>query len=246
MNSSPRQFQLVGGAADGEWTLVLKTLAPMPTRLSTLFGEWLYLLRSALDGIAYHLAVKDSGQDPPPNAGQIYFPIKDTPEEYDDPKYRARMKAISSDTFDLLRKTQPFNMPFGIRAHPLWWIEELARLDRHRRGHVLAPHVVQSRVQIRDPVKLGKYHIQLDKPFPLDESADLSVLDVHAPPEFSEQQIIEHMDIEHALTGFLDVSDWQTRAAHPMDEVLFVGRMAALEENVFQIAAQVANGSAFA
>lgn len=246
MSASPRQFQLVRGEADGEWTLVLKTLVPMPNRLSTLFGEWLYLLRAALDGIAYHLAVKDSGQDPPPNARQIYFPIKDTPEQYDDPEYRTKLKAISSDTFALLRRTQPFTMSFGVRAHPLWWIEELARLDRHRRGHVLAPHVVQSRVEVREPVKHGKYHIQLDKPFPLDESDSMPILDVHAPPEFSEEQVIDLMDIEHALQGFLDVTSWQTGAAHPMDKLVFASRMAALEEQVLGIVAPVADGSAFA
>lgn len=246
MQAGPMQFELVPSVVDGQWTLILETLVPMPSRLSTLFGEWLYLLRAALDGIAYYLAVRDSGLDPPPNEQLIYFPIKDSSEEYDKPSHRRRLTALSDDTFALLRKVQPFHMSFGGRAHPLWWIDELARLDRHRRGHALAPHVNDSRVIVQEPLKKGKFHLQLDNPVPLDQPGPISVLDVQAPPAFDKQQVMEHMDIRRALIGVLDVTSWYAGAAHPMNQVLLADRMATLEWQVSNIVEPIADGSAFA
>lgn len=78
MERHPRQFGLVA-EADTRWTFVINTIEPMPVRISALFGEWLYLLRAALDGAAYYVAVRDSGQNPPPNERSIYFPIKTDP-----------------------------------------------------------------------------------------------------------------------------------------------------------------------
>ncbi|MFD6197200.1 hypothetical protein ACFWE3_10900 [Mycobacteriaceae bacterium NPDC060252] len=244
-STDPRQFELATGEADGQWTLVLHTLTPTPLRLSTLFGEWLYLLRAALDGIAYYCAVKDSGKDPPPNARRIYFPIKESLSEYDAPKHRESLIALSEETFDLLRKTQPFNTSFGFQSHPLWWIEELSIIDRHRRGHALEPHVVHSRVGLQEPLKYGKSHLQLDKPVPLDESGPMPILDVQAPPEFSKWQVMEHMEIGRALTGYFDVTRWKANAAHPMDTLTLFARMALVERHVLDIVTPAADGTAF-
>lgn len=56
----PRRLTALPGQNDCEWVFGVRTVIPMPIRLSTLFGEWLYELRAALDGTAYHLAVCDS------------------------------------------------------------------------------------------------------------------------------------------------------------------------------------------
>jgi hypothetical protein len=81
----PRRFNLIRSEPEGHWTVVLDTLIPMPVRLSTLFGEWLYLLRAALDGLVYYLAVRDSGQSPPPAEQSLSFPVFVDASKYDGP-----------------------------------------------------------------------------------------------------------------------------------------------------------------
>ncbi|MDT5258885.1 MAG: hypothetical protein QOD10_3965 [Mycobacterium sp.] len=70
----------------------------MPVQLSTLFGEWLYLLRAALDGIVYHLAVRDSGQNPPPAERSLQFPVFLDPAKYDSADHRGNLRhSLSAD-----------------------------------------------------------------------------------------------------------------------------------------------------
>ncbi|SPM40601.1 Mycobacterium numidiamassiliense ORFan [Mycobacterium numidiamassiliense] len=152
----PRRFAVIPAEAPNTWTLVLRTLEPMPTRLSTLFGEWLYELRAALDGILYHLAVQDSGQNPPPAERSLMFPIFLDPARFDDQNHRGRLQAVSDTTFDLLRHVQPFNAQPDHLSNVLWWLEELARIDRHRYGHALAPQINRVRVGIRPPLIMAR------------------------------------------------------------------------------------------
>jgi hypothetical protein len=58
VKEGPRRFHLMRGEPEGHWLVVLDTQIPMPVRLSTLFGEWLYLLRAALDGLVYYLVCR--------------------------------------------------------------------------------------------------------------------------------------------------------------------------------------------
>lgn len=158
--TATRRFGLLADAESGtRWTLVINTNEPMPVRISTLFGEWLYLLRAALDGVAYYAAVRDSGQNPPPNERSIYFPIKTDATKYDSTGHMEALKALSNTTFADLRTVQPFNAQPDHMSNVLWWIEELARIDRHRRGHALAAHIVNVRVGLRPPLKLIAHHL---------------------------------------------------------------------------------------
>lgn len=186
--------------SDTRWTLVINTNEPMPVRISTLFGEWLYLLRAALDGAAYFVAVRDSGNNPPPNERSIYFPIKTDPAKYDSQGHRAALTALSDSTFAALRAVQPFNAMPDHRSNVLWWVEELARTDRHRQGHALAAHIINVRVGLQPPLTLVKHH--LPEPatgrVPIDESAPMPLLDLEAPADFDELAVREHMDISKA------------------------------------------------
>ncbi|MBU8818776.1 hypothetical protein KL864_23055 [Mycolicibacterium goodii] len=218
LDRHPRRFGLVHADVDGQWTFVINTVEPMPARISTLFGVWLYLLRAALDGTAYHLAVRDSGQNPPPNERNIYFPIKLDPAKYDSQGHRDNLKALSDTTFADLRIVQPFNAQPDHLSNALWWVEELARIDRHRGGHALAAHVDKVRVGLRKPLTLVKNYLpQLATGrVPVDESAPMPILDLRAPADFDELTVREHMDISNAVETVLDVTEWAANATKPM------------------------------
>ncbi|GJP28822.1 hypothetical protein NJB18091_15690 [Mycobacterium marinum] len=227
MERQPRRFGLVADAGSGtRWTFAINTNEPMPVRISALFGEWLYLLRAALDGTAYYVAVRDSGQNPPPNERNIYFPIKTDPGKYDSQGHRQGLIALSDSTFADLRTVQPFNAQPDYKSNVLWWIEELARIDRHRYGHTLAPHIVNVRIGLKPPLTLVRHH--LPEPMarvPIDESAPMPLLDLEAPADFNELAVRQHMDITDATENALDVTEWVSNASAPMKNMDLGRRM---------------------
>ncbi|WP_156298247.1 hypothetical protein [Mycobacterium paragordonae] len=219
MDRQPRQLDLLAHAdSDTRWNFVINTIEPMPVRISTLFGEWLYLLRAALDGAAYYVAVRDSGQNPPPNERSIYFPIKTDPAKYDSQGHRQGLIALADTTFADLRTVQPFNAQPDHKSNVLWWIEELARIDRHRYGHALVPHIVNVRIGLRPPLTLVTNHLAAlpSRRVPIDEVAPMPLLELDAPADFDEATIREHMDISSAAENALDVTEWVSTASAPM------------------------------
>jgi hypothetical protein len=231
MAQHPHRFDLIRGGSDTSWTLVLNTLTSMPVRLSTLFGEWLYLLRAALDGIAYQLAVRDSGENPPPAERSICFPVFDDPAKYDDRNHRGRLKALSDLTFALLRHVQPFNAEPDHRSNVLWWLEELARIDRHRRGHALAPHIDAVGVGLIEPLELTGHHVlpDLAMSIAVEESGPMPILDFEAPADWGLEQIRDHVDISDAATAYLDVAEWAAGVSPVMGALDLGERMARCE-----------------
>ena len=232
LDTKPRQLGAVP-ASDDSWFFVIKTVRPMPTRLSTLFGEWLYELRSALDGLAYHLAVRDSGKNPPPAESGIYFPIFTDAEKFDSRDHRGRMKALSDDTFRLLRHIQPFNAAPDHMSNVLWWLNRLAMIDRHRRGHALAAHIVNIRVGLAEPLQLVRS--LAPDPFraiPIDESKPTPILEFKAPLGWNEMQIRDHIDYSKATSNVLDVTEWARDASPPMARLELEQRMRLSESYV--------------
>ncbi|MDC8970721.1 hypothetical protein [Mycobacterium marinum] len=233
----PRRFGLLADpVSDTRWTFVINTVEPMPARISTLFGEWLYLLRAALDGTAYHVAVRDSGQNPPPNERRIYFPIKDVAAKYDSPNHRKDLIAMSDSTFANLRAAQPFNAEPDHKSNILWWIEELARIDRHRYGHALAPHIVNARIRLEPPLTLLKHYFpdSATGRIPIDEAAPMPLLYFEAPADFDEPAIREHMDISEAAETAIDVTEWASNASDLMKHMDLGERMWRCEDFVLE------------
>lgn len=220
---------------DESWFLVIKTVLPLPVRLSTLFGEWLYELRAALDGLAYHLAVRDSGANPPPAERGVYFPIFTDSAKFDSPDHRGKMQAISDDTFKLLRHIQPFKDVLDHRSNVLWWIDELARIDRHRRGHALAAHVMNMRVGLEEPLLLVRMLLpDPPRPLPIDDLLPTPILEFTAPKGWIEAQIRDHIEYSNATTNVLDVTEWARKASHPMARLKLDKRMWLCEQYILE------------
>lgn len=179
----PRRFVLKPGRDDDHRVVAVETFEQMPVRLSTLFGEWLYELRAALDGAVYFMAVRDSGQNPPPNERGLMFPTLTDAAKYDTKDFRGKLKALSDNSYALLRVVQPFNAQPDHLGNVLWWLDELARIDRHRYGHALAAHADHIRVGVSSPLEMVESYLPPNPagPIVVDETQPVRIIEVRAP-----------------------------------------------------------------
>ena len=99
------------------------------------FGEFLYQLRAALDSLIYETAIVVSGQDPPPNAEELEFPIRPSETSFNN---AARKIAPLADHHKIwIKDIQPYRDSYEtegmeVTAQALDAINDLARKDRHR------------------------------------------------------------------------------------------------------------------
>jgi hypothetical protein len=131
--------------ASGLGTIAVVEDEPIPTELALMLGEFLYQLRAALDNCLYAVAVIDSGQNPPPNAQLLEWPIC-----LNEDKWQAstrRLKALSPEILTALEAIQPY------RAQSPDWnclriLHDLARVDRHRALHLVTTYHAAGRAKI--------------------------------------------------------------------------------------------------
>lgn len=139
------------------------TREPAPVELALVFSEWLAALRAALDNALYALAAATSGQNPPPQAERIQFPICSTPEEFK--KQAKRLSTLPEHVIEALEKSQPYQSPFGPESNLTYWIHELARKDRHRSLHVGLGRVDENRFRVAPPSGVTIKFDQTVKPY---------------------------------------------------------------------------------
>jgi hypothetical protein len=114
--------------------IVVKTHEPAPASMALAFSDWLAALRAALDNGLYALAAAVTGQNPPPGAGKLQFPIASTVEDFR--SQAKRLVDLPTGIVTKLEKVQPYQSPYGPKTNLLYWLHELARIDRHRRLHL--------------------------------------------------------------------------------------------------------------
>jgi hypothetical protein len=128
----------------------------IPLELELELGEFLYQLRAALDGSVYACAIEDSGTDPPPNISTIEFPIC---AKRGDWRGQARkIAALNAGRRRFIELMQPFEEPdlspelrIGNFNRSLRFLNDLARIDRHRTLHSWCTAVVKLKPLLRLP-----------------------------------------------------------------------------------------------
>lgn len=132
--------------SDGTGELNVRQLEPLPQALEVSLGEYLYQLRAALDGAVYASAIEDSGQDPPPKVSSIEFPICDSSNDW--PKQSRKIANLNPGRKRFIEAVQPFTEPsidaslrIGNANRALRILNDLARIDRHRRPHTFVTTV---------------------------------------------------------------------------------------------------------
>jgi hypothetical protein len=126
---------------DGTGVIYVEPVDLPREALSLELGEMLYQLRAALDSLVYELAIIDSGQNPPPDADKLEFPIRSSKSSFDQAAWK--IAPLSKLHRDMVESVQPYDVaqrPEGHRvaAQALEVINDLARKDRHRGLRVVA------------------------------------------------------------------------------------------------------------
>jgi|SRR5215212_2196849 len=110
----------------------VEVLSQPSVRLGLLIGDCLHNLRSALDNLAYELAVAYTG-DPLPDAvaTRSEFPILgDRPMKAGE--RQRKIGGIHPDAQTIIEGLQPYQRGQHYAVDPLWVLHELSNIDKHR------------------------------------------------------------------------------------------------------------------
>lgn len=128
----------------------------LPLELELELGEFLYQLRAALDGAVYACAIEDSSVNPPPNASTIEFPICAKEDEWK--RQSRKVASLNAGRRRFIELMQPFAEPDlspELRIcnynRSLRFLNDLARVDRHRTLHSLCTAVAGAQPLLRLP-----------------------------------------------------------------------------------------------
>jgi hypothetical protein len=154
LDQEPYETRLTQDYNKAEWTLWIEQTIPMPPGIALNLGEWLYQLRGALDNCVYEVAIYDSGSDPPPNHDRLEFPIHDRLGSFRRAA-KHKLAPLSDKHRSWIESVQPFQPGDDGKVIPertvLYWVNELARIDRHRSLHVVGAYVAESDPLVRAP-----------------------------------------------------------------------------------------------
>jgi hypothetical protein len=130
---------------DGTIATRLRRVTSLPAELSVVFGELLYELRAVLDNCLYAVAVLVSGQNPPPSASRLEWPIRETRAEWD--SQVSRYRDLPPEIIGALEAIQPYQAQLP-DWNSLRILHNLARIDRHRTPHGLGLYLARLRLGI--------------------------------------------------------------------------------------------------
>ena len=120
----------------GEKHIRVRVLNPPPATLRLLIGDCLHNLRSALDNLAYELAVAHHrGPLPYPFFQTSEFPIFKRPMNPDE--RRKKIGCIHPRAQVIIRKLQPYQHRVTYWLDPLWQLHQLNNVDKHRLPNVI-------------------------------------------------------------------------------------------------------------
>lgn len=106
------------------WHIISVEIKPCRDMIPLLMGEFAYSLRSALDQLAWQLALTVAGR---PNS-HTSFPIRGAvpPKGFGD-----TARDIPPKAFSIIEPLQPYHRGSAFKNHPLWILNELCITDKH-------------------------------------------------------------------------------------------------------------------
>lgn len=123
-----------------ERLILAELLEPVPGKLAAMTGDVLHNLRSALDNLAYELALEYTGDPLPAKiAAGSMFPIFADERPDTSKKLKRMLKGIHPEAQTIIRGMQPCNPSHGGQQNVRWVLNELNAKDKHRLPHLGIP-----------------------------------------------------------------------------------------------------------
>lgn len=103
---------------------------PAPEVIAMVLGDWLCCLRSALDQLAWQLMVigPKRGKLSEREEKMLYFPVIHIPKKWPP----VTLPMFAEEAHPIIDRLQPYKRGTAYKGHPLWQLNELCRLDKHR------------------------------------------------------------------------------------------------------------------
>ncbi len=156
-------------------------------------GDCVHNLRSSLDHVIYALAVKNTGQNPPPKAGSLYFPIFDSPEKYREKA--GRLAPLSDRAKAFIESLQPYNSGNSHRSFILRALNEFDNSDKHRLLHVAASRMGSGEFKFEGPFcNLNPNIVVSTKP--IEDGTELASFTLDPPK----------LNVEYKVTILIDIT----------------------------------------
>jgi hypothetical protein len=175
---------------DGSGVVGIRREHPFPQQMPLLVGEFLYELRATLDNCLHEVAVIHSGQNPPPGASQLQFPIYSSLFDWARNEYR--LKHLSDEHRQMLERIQPYRAQRQ-DLNCLAMLNHLARTDRHRTVHLVGACVVEGGLLVKAPPGAVVTETSKVKQPVIDEEAGIATLVLH--PWSPRQQVELYPDL---------------------------------------------------
>jgi hypothetical protein len=123
----------------GKQIVHIRFAEPVPAEFRLIIGDCLHNLRSALNNLAYELAVGHHGSSPLPGSldRRSEFPIFGD-REWTPRERRNKIGCIHPRAQAIINRLQSHNRGDEFALDPLWKLHELSNMDKHR-----APHITQ-------------------------------------------------------------------------------------------------------
>jgi hypothetical protein len=102
----------------------------IPSRLSALAGENIYLMRSALDHLAWHLVIA-AGGEPGPRTAFPVFAQDPARNEESLATYQGCVEGMSDAAKARIEKLQPYHRHGRRKQNVLWILNDLSSTDQH-------------------------------------------------------------------------------------------------------------------
>src|ERR1035441_9104098 len=105
-------------------------LADIPDPICLTAGDALYCMRSSLDQLVWSLASGPGGLGGP---DRTQFPILDKNDSDGRKRFKKQTRGVPAKAIADIEAFQPYHRGASYKSHPLWRLNAMCNLDKHRR-----------------------------------------------------------------------------------------------------------------